>query len=94
MKNYLSRFLLTLVISLNVVLFAQEADEEAVEVSTVEQLLMLVKEGKTQEQSANSAREAKTLNISLPCGVVVSIGSLRLTNPIFLLLRSLTVLIK
>ena len=59
MKNYLSRFLLTLVISLNVVLFAQEAEEEAVEVSTVEQLLMLVKEGKTQEQSANSAREAK-----------------------------------
>ena len=59
MKNYLSRFLLTLVISFNVVLFAQEADEEAVEVSTVEQLLMLVKEGKTQEQSANSAREAK-----------------------------------
>ena len=59
MKNYLSRFLLTLVISFNVVLFAQEADEEAVEVSTVEQLLMLVKEGKTQEQSANSVREAK-----------------------------------
>ena len=59
MKNYLSRFLLTLVISFNLVLFAQETDEVAVEVSTVEQLLMLVKEGKTQEQSANSAREAK-----------------------------------
>ena len=59
MKNYLSRFLLTLVLSFNVVLLAQDAEEEAVEVSTVEQLLMLVKEGKTQEQSANSVREAK-----------------------------------
>ena len=59
MKNYLSRFLLTLVLSFNVVLLAQDAEEEAVEVSTVEQLLMLVKEGKTQEQSANSEREAK-----------------------------------
>ena len=39
MKNYLSRFLLTLVLSFNVVLLAQDAEEEAVEVSTVEQLL-------------------------------------------------------
>ena len=59
MKNYLLRFLLTLVLSFNVVLLAQDSEEEAVEVSTVEQLLMLVKEGKTQEQSANSEREAK-----------------------------------
>ncbi len=59
MKNYLSKFLLALVLSFNVVLFAQDTDEEAVEVSTVEQLLMLVKEGKTQEQSANAKREAK-----------------------------------
>ena len=59
MRNYLSKFLLALVLSFNVVLFAQDSDEEAVEVSTVEQLLMLVKEGKTQEQSANAKREAK-----------------------------------
>ncbi len=59
MRNYLSKFLLALVLSFNVVLFAQDTDEEAVEVSTVEQLLMLVKEGKTQEQSANAKREAK-----------------------------------
>ena len=59
MRNYLSKFLLALVLSFNVVLFAQDSDAEAVEVSTVEQLLMLVKEGKTQEQSANAKREAK-----------------------------------
>jgi len=59
MRNYLSKFLLALVLSFNVVLFAQDSEEEAVEVSTVEQLLMLVKEGKTQEQSANAKREAK-----------------------------------
>tara|TARA_B100001059_G_scaffold89706_1_gene88264 strand:+ start:2188 stop:3576 length:1389 start_codon:yes stop_codon:yes gene_type:complete len=59
MKNYLSKFLLALVLSFNVVLFSQDTEEEAVEVSTVEQLLMLVKEGKTQEQSANAKREAK-----------------------------------
>jgi hypothetical protein len=52
-------FLLTLVISFNVVLFAQDNVGQAAEVSTVEQLLMLVKEGKTQEQSSNAAREAK-----------------------------------
>ncbi len=59
MKNYLSKFLFALVLSFNVILFAQDTEEEAVEVSTVEQLLMLVKEGKTQEQSANAKREAK-----------------------------------
>ena len=37
---------------------SQEASEEVVEVSTVEALLALVKEGKTQEQAANSKREA------------------------------------
>jgi len=36
---------------------AQDAAEEVVEVSTVEALLALVKEGKTQEQAANSQRE-------------------------------------
>ena len=33
---------------------SQENSEEVVEVSTVEALLALVKEGKTQEQAANS----------------------------------------
>ena len=59
MRNYLSKFLLAIVLSFNVILFAQDTEEEAVEVSTVEELLMLVKEGKTQEQSANTKREAK-----------------------------------
>ena len=36
---------------------AQDVAEEVVEVSTVEALLALVKEGKTQEQAANSQRE-------------------------------------
>ena len=38
---------------------AQETEDEAPEVSTVEALLMLVKEGKTKEQSENTKREAK-----------------------------------
>ncbi|NCV99335.1 MAG: MotA/TolQ/ExbB proton channel family protein [Proteobacteria bacterium] len=38
---------------------SQENSEEVVEVSTVEALLALVKEGKTQEQAANSEREAE-----------------------------------
>ena len=38
---------------------SQENSEEVVEVSTVEALLALVKEGKTQEQAANSDREAE-----------------------------------
>ena len=38
---------------------SQENSEEVVEVSTVEALLALVKEGKTQEQAANSHREAE-----------------------------------
>ena len=38
---------------------SQENSEEVVEVSTVEALLALVKEGKTQEQAANSKREAE-----------------------------------
>ena len=40
---------------------AQDATEEVVEVSTVEALLALVKEGKTQEQAANDERENKFL---------------------------------
>ena len=40
---------------------AQDATEEVVEVSTVEALLALVKEGKTKEQAANDERENKFL---------------------------------
>ena len=46
-------------LSFNTFVFAQDSEEEANEVSTVEALLMLVKEGKTKEQAANSDREAK-----------------------------------
>ena len=59
MKNYYLYILFLLAISFNTSLFAQDSEEDAVEVSTVEQLLMLVKEGKTKEQSENSKREAK-----------------------------------
>ena len=59
MKNYYLYIPFLLAISFNTSLFAQDSEEDAVEVSTVEQLLMLVKEGKTKEQSANSDREAK-----------------------------------
>ena len=46
-----------LLISLSGLVFAQDAAEEVVEVSTVEALLALVKEGKTKEQAANNERE-------------------------------------
>lgn len=42
-------------------IFAQDATEEVEEISTVEALLMLVKEGKTKEQLANTERENKFL---------------------------------
>jgi len=58
MKKYLS-ILFLLSISFNGFIFAQDAEEEAVEVSTVEALLSLVKEGKTKEQSENAKREAR-----------------------------------
>ena len=58
MKNYLS-ILFLLSITLNTFIFAQDSEDEAVEVSTVEALLMLVKEGKTAEQTENSKREAR-----------------------------------
>ena len=58
MKNYLS-ILFVLSLTFNTFIFAQESEDEAVEVSTVEALLMLVKEGKTAEQSENSKREAR-----------------------------------
>ena len=51
MKNYYLYILFLLAISFNTSLFAQDSEEDAVEVSTVEQLLMLVKEGKTKKQS-------------------------------------------
>ena len=51
--------LFVLCFSFNDFIFAQDADEETVEVSTVEALLQLVKEGKTQEQSENAKREAR-----------------------------------
>jgi biopolymer transport protein ExbB len=60
MKKYLS-LLFILSLTFNGFIFAQESDEETPEVSTVEALLMLVKEGKTKEQSENSEREAKFL---------------------------------
>ena len=46
---------------INGFIYAQESEEETSEVSTVEALLLLVKEGKTQEQSVNADREAKFL---------------------------------
>ena len=48
-----------LLISLSGLIFAQDAAEEVVEISTVEALLALVKEGKTKEQAANTERENK-----------------------------------
>jgi biopolymer transport protein ExbB len=58
MKNYLS-ILFVLSLTFNTFIFAQDSEDEAVEVSTVEALLMLVKEGKTAEQTENSKREAR-----------------------------------
>src|SRR5210317_183347 len=46
-----------LLISLSGLIFAQDNAEEVVELSTVEALLALVKEGKTKEQAANTQRE-------------------------------------
>ena len=51
----------SLVASLTSLLFAQDTTEEVVEISTVEALLALVKEGKTEEQAANDERENQFL---------------------------------
>ena len=60
MKNlYVLPFLILL--SLSFFVSAQDNAEETEEVSTVEALLALVKEGKTQEQAANSDRENQFL---------------------------------
>ena len=58
-RLYLLPFLL--VVSLTSFLFAQDTTEEVVEISTVEALLALVKEGKTEEQAANDERENQFL---------------------------------
>ena len=58
MKKYLS-ILFVLSLTLNTFIFAQESEGDEAEISTVEALLQLVKEGKTKEQSANADREAK-----------------------------------
>ena len=58
MKNYLS-ILFVLSLTINILVSAQEPESEESEISTVEALLMLVKEGKTKEQSANAQREAR-----------------------------------
>ena len=52
MKKYLS-ILFVLSLTFNGFVFAQEEQEEGNEISTVEALLNLVKQGKTQEQSEN-----------------------------------------
>ena len=58
MKKYLS-ILFALSLTLNTFVVAQESEGDEAEISTVEALLQLVKEGKTKEQSANADREAK-----------------------------------
>ena len=58
MKKYLPK-LFFLSLTLNTFIFAQESESDEAEISTVEALLQLVKEGKTKEQSANAEREAK-----------------------------------
>ena len=58
MKKYLP-ILFVLSLTLNTFVFAQESEGDEAEISTVEALLQLVKEGKTKEQSENADREAK-----------------------------------
>ena len=58
MKKYLS-LLFVLSLTLNTFVVAQESEGDEAEISTVEALLQLVKEGKTREQSENADREAK-----------------------------------
>ena len=58
MKRYLS-IIFVLSLTLNTFVVAQESEGDEAEISTVEALLQLVKEGKTKEQSANADREAK-----------------------------------
>ena len=60
MKKYLS-IIFVLSLTLNTFVVAQESEGDEAEISTVEALLQLVKEGKTKEQSANADREAKLM---------------------------------
>ena len=58
MRNlYIFPLLLAFSLGLSTFVSAQDASEEVVEISTVEALLALVKEGKTKEQAANTQRE-------------------------------------
>ncbi|MDB9763898.1 MotA/TolQ/ExbB proton channel family protein [Gammaproteobacteria bacterium] len=58
MRNlYIFPLLLAFSLGLSTLVSAQDASEEVVEISTVEALLALVKEGKTKEQAANTQRE-------------------------------------
>ena len=62
MNNYKLLFSLAIfsfALSNNVI--AQDSDEASEEISTVEALLLLVKEGKTVEQAANTDRENEFL---------------------------------
>ena len=59
MKN-LYLLIFTLVFSFSF-LQAQDSEEDSPEISTVEALLLLVKDGKTKEQSVNADREAQFL---------------------------------
>ena len=59
MKNFYL-LIFTLLFSFNFVV-AQDSDEDVPEISTVEALLLLVKDGKTKEQSVNADREAEFL---------------------------------
>ena len=62
MRNlYVFPLLFILSLSLSSVAYSQDASEEVQEISTVEALLALVKEGKTKEQAANTQREDKFL---------------------------------
>ena len=58
MKKYLS-IIFVLSLTLNTFVVAQDSEGDEAEISTVEALLQLVKEGKTREQSENADREAK-----------------------------------
>ncbi len=59
MKKFLNLYLFLAVFIFNIELFSQDASEDEQEVSTVEALLMLVKEGKSKEQAENAKREAQ-----------------------------------
>ena len=59
MKNFYL-LIFSLLFSFNFVV-AQDSDEDVPEISTVEAFLLLVRDGKTKEQSVNADREAEFL---------------------------------